>query len=326
MREYPGIVILGPTASGKSQLGIALALRFQGEILSCDALQVYRGMNIGTAKVTPEEKAPVRHHMLDLREPGEDFSAGDYQKLAREALDDIRSRGALPFVIGGTGFYLKALIDGLFQGPGRSEELRARMRRIISRKGSRTIHRALKRIDPNSADRIAENDSERIIRAYEVYLISGKSISSWQQEPRDSLKGYRWLKLGIKAPRQLLYERINRRVEEMFKIGLPEEVDNLLKSFPRSSQAFKAIGYSQTAEYLEGKLTLAQAIDATQMESRRYAKRQLTWFRSDLEIVWLDGSLKAEELQKEAEFRIAEFLRSAGLSPACGPEARAPRE
>jgi tRNA dimethylallyltransferase len=272
-------------------------------------------MDIGTAKVTPEEKARVRHHMLDLREPGEDFSAGDYQKLAREALDEIRSCGALPFIIGGTGFYLKALIDGLFQGPGRSEELRARMRKIISRRGSRTIHRALKRIDPNSADRIAENDLERVIRAYEVYLISGKSISSWQQEPRDSLKGYRWLKLGINVPRQLLYERINRRVEEMFKIGLPEEVDNLLKSFPRTSQAFKAIGYSQTAEYLEGKLTLSQAIDATQMESRRYAKRQLTWFRSDTDIVWLDGRLKAEELLLEAQARIAEFLRSAGLSP-----------
>jgi tRNA dimethylallyltransferase len=313
MHEYPGIVILGPTASGKSQLGIALALRFQGEIISCDALQVYRGMDIGTAKVTPEDKALVRHHMLDLREPGEDFSAGDYQKLARAALDEMRSRGARPFIIGGTGFYLKALIEGLFQGPGRSEELRARMRKIISRRGSKTLHRALKNIDPHSADRIAENDSERIIRAYEVYLISGKSISSWQQEPRDSLKGYRWLKLGIDVPRPLLYERINRRVEEMFSIGLLEEVDSLLKSFPRTSQAFKAIGYSQTAEYLEGTFTLAQAIDATQMESRRYAKRQLTWFRSDPDIVWLNGRLQAEELQKEAESRIAEFLQSARI-------------
>ncbi len=319
MHEYPGIAILGPTASGKSQLGITLALRFQGEIVSCDALQVYRGMNIGTAKVTAAERTLVRHHMLDLRDPGEDFSAGDYQRLAREALNEIRNCSSLPFIVGGTGFYLKALIDGLFEGPSRSEELRTRMRKIISRRSSKILHRALRRVDPQSADRIAENDSERIIRAYEVYLTTGKSISLWQQQPRDALQGYRWLKLGIDIPRQLLYERINRRVEEMFKNGLPAEVENLLKSFPRTSQAFKAIGYRQTAEYLEGKLTLVQAIEAAQMESRRYAKRQITWFRSIPDILWLDGRLDSDELRKTAEIHINEFLRSAGITgPALG--------
>jgi tRNA dimethylallyltransferase len=305
--EYPGIVILGPTASGKSQLGIELALRFKGEIVSCDALQVYRHMDIGTAKVSQDEKNLVRHHMLDLRDPGEDFSAGDYQRIAREALDQIRSRSNLPFVVGGTGFYLKALIDGLFEGPARSEELRARMRKIIKRRGSGILHGALRRVDPKSADRIAEADSERIIRAYEVYLVSGRSISCWQQQPRDALHGYHWLKLGIDMPRHLLYERINRRVEAMFHRGLQEEVEYLLKLFPRASQAFKAIGYRQTAEYLEGKLSWAQAIEATQMESRRYAKRQITWFRSIPDVIWLDGQLAYDDLQQQAVSRITKF-------------------
>jgi tRNA dimethylallyltransferase len=309
MHESPGIAIVGPTGSGKSRLGLSLAIRFRGEIISCDALQVYRGMDIGTAKVTPAETKQVPHYMLDLRDPGEDFSAGDYQRIAREALEEIRSRDALPFVIGGTGFYFRALIEGLFDGPGRSEELRERMRKIIRRRGSATIYRALKRIDPQSAAKIAENDSERIIRAYEVYLATGKSISLWQQQPRNALAGYRWLKLGIEIPRPLLYERINLRVEHMFQSGLLEEVRNLLQIFPRTSQAFKAIGYRQTAEYLEGAISLDQAIEATQMESRRYAKRQLTWFRSDPAIFWLDGRLHPDELREEAETRIAEFLK-----------------
>jgi tRNA dimethylallyltransferase len=309
MHDYPGIAIVGPTGSGKSRLGVSLALRFKGEIISCDALQVYRGMNIGTAKITAAEKMQVPHHMLDLRDPGEDFSAGDYQRIAREILDEIKSRGALPLIVGGTGFYLRALIEGLFEGPGRSEELRTRMRKIIRKRGSGTIHRALRRIDPQSADKITENDSERIIRAYEVYLSTGKSISWWQQQPKNALTGYCWLKLGIDIPRPLLYERINRRVEDMFQSGLLEEVHNLLQSFPRTSQAFKAIGYRQTAEYLEGAISMAQAIEETQMESRRYAKRQLTWFRSDPSIVWLDGRLPADELREKAEAGIIEFLK-----------------
>jgi len=307
--EYPGIVILGPTASGKTHLSLELALRFQGEIVNCDAFQVYRHMNIGTAKASPAEQGLVRHHMLDLRDPGEDFSAGDYHRLAREALDEIRRRGNLPFIVGGTGFYLKALIEGLFEGPERSEELRARMRIIINRRGARTLHRTLRRVDPESAERIAEADSERIIRAYEVFLLSGKTISWWQQQPRDALKSFRWLKLGINLPRQILYERINRRVEDMFQSGLIKEVEHLLKLFPRTSQAFKAIGYRQTLEYLEGNIPLARAIEATQMESRRYAKRQFTWFRSDPDILWLDGRLDPDKLCKEAEARINDFLK-----------------
>lgn len=306
--ENPGIVILGPTASGKSRLALALALQFRGEIVSCDAFQVYKHMNIGTAKVSPAEQEQVRHHMLDVLDPDRDFSAGDYQRLARQAICDIRERGFLPFVAGGTGFYLRALIEGLFEGPARVEELRVRMRRIINRKGSKVLHRALQRIDPQCAARIADTDAERIIRAYEVYLATGKSMHWWQQQPRDAFQGYRWLKIGIDIPREQLYQRINQRVEEMFGKGLLEETRELLRQFPKSSQAFKAIGYRQAAACVEGSLPLDQAIEETKKESRHYAKRQMTWFRSVPDIVWLDGQLDSAELQQEAARLVANFL------------------
>jgi tRNA dimethylallyltransferase len=269
-------------------------------------------MNIGTAKIPPTEQQGIRHHMLDLQDPDQDFSAGDYQRLAREAIRGIHERGHLPFVVGGTGFYLRALIEGLFEGPGRSESLRARMRRIINRKGSKILHRALRRVDPQSANRIAERDAERIIRAYEMYLASGKPMSWWQQQPRDGFRGYRWLKIGIDIPREQLYQRINQRVDEMFQTGLIDEVRGLLEKFPRSSHAFKAIGYRQVAEYLEGRLSLMPAIEETKKESRHYAKRQLTWFRSDPDIVWLDVQQDSKELETTAGDLVLQFLGDQG--------------
>jgi len=307
-KDIPGIVILGPTASGKSRLAIEIARRFSGEIVSCDALQIYRHMNIGTAKTQRHEMQGIPHHMLDVRDPGEDFSAGDYQRMGREAIQDIHERGRLPFVVGGTGFYLRALIDGLFQGPSRSEELRIRMRRIIQRRGSKTLHRALRKVDPQSAARIAEMDGERIIRAYEVYLATGKTMSWWQGQPRDALSGYRWLKLGIHVPRQELYQRIDQRAEDMFASGLLEEVRSLIARFPKESHAFKAIGYRQAIEYFDGTLTLPRAIDETKKQSRHYAKRQLTWFRADPAIAWLKDSPDPKQLHDEAVVLVDEFL------------------
>jgi len=187
LNEYPGIIIVGPTASGKSRLGISLAARYQGEILNCDALQFYRGMDIGTAKVTGSDLERVPHHMLDILDPSEEFSAGAYQTLARNYLQKIRDRGRIPFVVGGTGFYLRALLEGLFDGPGRDETLRTRMRNIIEQRGPETLHRALRRIDPQSASRINEADGERIIRAYEIYLVSGHPMSWWQRQPRNAI-------------------------------------------------------------------------------------------------------------------------------------------
>jgi tRNA dimethylallyltransferase len=306
--EIPGVIILGPTASGKTRLALELATLFNGEIVSCDALQIYRGMDIGTAKASKCEQEQVRHHMLDVQDPDRDFSAGDYQRMARDTIQGIHERGHVPFVVGGTGFYLRALIDGLFEGPARSDDLRARMRNIIRRKNSTVLHRRLQRADPSSAERIAPADAERIIRAYEVYLLTGKTMTWWQQQERDSLIGYRWLSIGIDIPRELLYTRINQRVEGMFQGGLLEEVQELLQKFPKDAHAFKAIGYRQAIETLDGKLTLPQAIEETQKESRHYAKRQLTWFRSDRSIIWLDGQLDPPELRSRAAALISSWL------------------
>ncbi len=308
--EIPGVVILGPTASGKTRLALHVAPLFQGEIVSCDALQVYRHMDIGTAKASKSEREQVRHHMLDVQDPDREFSAGDYQRMAREAIQGIHQRGHVPFVVGGTGFYLRALIDGLFEGPGRSDELRARMRNILRRKGSDLLHRCLQRVDPISAARIATADAERIIRAYEVYLLTGKTMAWWQQQARDAFSGYRWLKIGVGIPRDLLYARINQRVEMMFQGGLLDEVRELLRNFTRQAHAFKAIGYRQAIDFLEGKVTLAQAIDDTQKESRHYAKRQLTWFRADREIHWLSGQCGSAELQEQAAQLISDWLHN----------------
>jgi tRNA dimethylallyltransferase len=312
--EIPGIVILGPTASGKTRLALALALQFNGEIINCDALQVYRGMDIGTAKVSKAEQEKVRHHMLDVQDPDRDFSAGDYQRMARAAIHDVSARGHVPLVTGGTGFYLRALIDGLFQGPARSQVFRARMREIIRRKNVVVLYHALRRVDPQSAARIAPTDAERIIRAYEVYLLSGKNMSWWQLQPRDALVGYRWLRIGIDLPRERLYEKINQRVDDMFQAGFLEEVRELLNHFPRQAHAFKAIGYRQAADYLDGILTLEQAVEETKKQSRHYGKRQLTWFRSEPGIVWVDGQLSFNNLQETAASLVSKWLKGSGQS------------
>jgi tRNA dimethylallyltransferase len=306
--EYPAIAVIGPTASGKTVLGEALAGRFHGEIVTCDALQVYRHMDIGTAKPSAHEREKIPHHMLDLRDPCDDFSAGDYQRFGREVLRAIAALGRIPFVVGGTGFYLRALIDGLFEGPGRSAALRARMRKIISRRGAARLHHALGRVDPEIAARLAPADAERIIRAYEIYLLSGRTMSWWQILPKNRLAGFRWLKLGIRWPRQELYARIDRRVEEMFERGFVAEVQALMGRFPRDCHAFRAIGYRQIIAHLEGKSSLEQAIEDTQRESRRYAKRQLTWFHADPEVLWLDAAAGPDVLLVQATDLVARFL------------------
>jgi tRNA dimethylallyltransferase len=306
--EYPAIAVMGPTASGKTVLGEALAERFHGEIVTCDALQVYRYMDIGTAKPSAHGREKIPHHMLDLRSPCDDFSAGDYQRLGRDVLRTMAASGRIPFVVGGTGFYLRALIDGLFEGPGRSDELRTRMRRIIAGRGAASLHHALGRVDPEIAERLAPADAERIMRAYEIYLLSGRTMSWWQSRPKNRLAGYRWLKLGIRWPRKELYARIGRRVEEMFERGFVAEVQALVGRFPRDCHAFRAIGYRQIIAHLEGRSSLEQAIEDTERESRRYAKRQLTWFHADPEVLWLDATPGPDALLAQAGDLVARFL------------------
>jgi tRNA dimethylallyltransferase len=288
--RYPVVVVAGPTASGKTRLGVQLAREFSGEVLSCDALAVYRGMEIGTAKPTAQDRAAVPHHLIDLRDPTDEFSAGDFERLGREILGEVRRRDRLPFVVGGSGLYLRALEQGLFDGPARSEELRTRMRRIGARRGPGCLHRALARIDPAAAARIAPADLPRIMRAYEVYMQSGEPLSSWHARPSARTEEFRWLKLALDVDRAALYERIDARVGEMFERGFIEEVRGLLARFRADAPGFKAIGYRQIVRFLEGGATLEETIADTRRESRRYAKRQMTWLRADPSFVWLSGT------------------------------------
>ncbi len=307
-KDYPAIAVVGPTASGKTAVGTALAERFRGEIVVCDALQVYRHLDIGTAKPTAEQRSEIPHHMIDLREPYDDFTAGDYLRLGREALHGVRSRGNVPIVVGGSGFYLRALIEGLFEGPGRSAELRARMRRIAAKRGTVSIHRALRRVDPQAAARLAPADLERNIRAYEIYLLTHRTMTEWQEQPRDKLVGFRWLKLGIQWERPRLYQRINERVEEMFRSGFVDEVRSLMSGYSPTCHAFKSIGYRQISDCLERQGDMDQAKEDIQRESRRYAKRQTTWFRADADIVWLDAGNGFDSLLERACAVVSRFL------------------
>ncbi len=286
------VVILGPTASGKTSLAITLARHFGGEIVSCDSVAVYREFEIGTAKPSRTERALVPHHLLDMAEPGETFTAGEYTRQGRAAIADISNRGKLPIVVGGTGLYLRALLEGLFPGPQRSEDLRQRLRERAAERGSPYLHRVLARLDPSSASQIHPNDTAKLIRAIEVCLADRRPMSElWQERGRDPLTGYRILRLGLNPDRNQLYERINARAAAMFEHGLVEETRRLLGKYPQLTGAtpFTSLGYKQATAYLAGELTLAQAVALTQQGHRNYAKRQMTWFRREPDVTWLAG-------------------------------------
>lgn len=286
------VVILGPTAAGKSSLAIELARQFAGEIVSCDSVAVYRHFEIGTAKPTHEDRARVPHHLLDVAEPDEAFTAGEYSRRARAVIDEIAQRGKLPIVVGGTGLYLRALLEGLFPGPQRSEELRERLRERAATKGSTYLHRILGRLDDAAAAKIHANDAPKLIRAIEVCLASREPMSElWQQRGRDPFTGFRIQRIGLNPNRQQLYEQINRRALQMYDSGLVEETESLIKQYGRqkSVTALDSHGYKQASQLLRGELTREQAITATQQSHRNYAKRQMTWFRREPDVVWLEG-------------------------------------
>ncbi len=286
------VVILGPTASGKSSLAITLARHFGGEIVSCDSVAVYREFEIGTAKPSRTERTLVPHHLLDIAEPGETFTAGEYARQGRATITDISSRGKLPIVVGGTGLYSRALLEGLFPGPQRSEDLRTRLRERAAERGSPYLHRVLTRLDPSSASQIHPNDASKLIRAIEVCLADRRPMSElWQERGRDPLTGYRILRLGLNPDRNQLYERINARAAAMFEHGLVEETRRLLEKYPQLTGAtpFTSLGYKQATAYLAGELTLTQAVALTQQGHRNYAKRQMTWFRREPDVTWLAG-------------------------------------
>ena len=286
------LVILGPTASGKSSLAMSLAQRLSGEIVSCDSVAVYRNFEIGTAKPSRDDRARVPHHLIDVADPGEPFTAGEYARHARAAIREITQRGHLPIVVGGTGLYLRALVEGLFPGPQRSDELRERLRSRATERGSNHLHRILQRLDPASAAKIHPNDAPKLVRAVEVCLTARGPMSQlWSQQGRDPLRGYRILRLGLTPPREHLYDRINRRAAQMFADGLVAETQSLLQTCgdARSVTPIHSLGYSQALQYLRGGLTLDQAIAAAQQGHRNYAKRQMTWFRREPDVTWLEG-------------------------------------
>ena len=298
------VVVLGPTASGKTALSLALAERFYGEIVNCDSVAMYREFDIGTAKPTAAERARVPHHLLDCVEPSSHITAGEYTRRAREALDAIKGRGHLPIVVGGTGLYLRALLDGLFPGPQRSEELRERLRERASGRGADYLHRVLRRLDPAAAEKIHANDTPKLIRAIEVCLASRQKMTElWQQQGRDPLRGFRILRLGLDPDRRALYERINRRAEQMFESGLIDETQRLLKKHGESAGPLSSLGYKQARQLLRGELTREQAVQAAQQAHRNYAKRQMTWFRREPEVHWLRGFGDEPQVQREAVSR-----------------------
>ena len=291
------VVVLGPTASGKSTLGIRLAEKLGGEILVCDSTQVYRHFDIGTAKVPAAEQRGIAHHLLDLCEPAEIFTAGDYRRRALEALDDLRARKISPILTAGTGLYLRALLEGLADAPQRSEEIRARLRKRAEQRGLEHLHRALARLDPESAARISARDTQKIIRAIELRLLTGKPMGEIHRSGRDALQGYEIIKIGLLPPRAALYARIHARTAAMLATGWLEEVRALVASgVPANAKPFQFIGYSQLREHLAGRLSEADAVQQIQQATRHFAKRQLTWFRKEPGVHWLPGFGDAPEV------------------------------
>jgi tRNA dimethylallyltransferase len=291
------VVVLGPTASGKSTLGIRLAEKLGGEILVCDSTQVYRHFDIGTAKVPASEQRGIAHHLVDLCEPAEIFTAGDYRRRALEALADLRARKILPILTAGTGLYLRALLEGLADAPQRSEEIRARLRQRVEQRGPEHLHRVLARLDPESAARISSPDTQKIIRAIELRLLTGKPMGEIHRSGRDALQGYEIIKIGLQPPRAVLYARIHARTDAMLAAGWLEEVRALIASgVPADAKPFQFIGYSQLREVLAGRLSEKDAVQQIQQATRRFAKRQLTWFRKEAGVHWLAGFGDAPEI------------------------------
>ena len=294
------LAIVGPTASGKTALSLSLAERFQGEIVNCDSVALYREFEIGTAKPSREERARAPHHLLDMLAPDQVFTAGDYARAARRVLEEIRQRGRLPVVVGGTGLYLRALLEGLFSGPPRSEELRARLRARASERGPLHLHRVLRRLDPAAAASIHENDEPKLIRAIEVCLVARERMSELWKRGRDPLTGFRILRLGLDPDRNELYTRINQRAARMFDDGLIEETKAILDKYGTAAGPLASLGYKQVVQHLRGEIDRKLAVWTAQQAHRNYAKRQMTWFRREPGVHWLRGFGSDPQLQAQA--------------------------
>jgi tRNA dimethylallyltransferase len=303
------VVILGPTGSGKTALSLALAGQFHGEIVNCDSVAMYREFEIGTAKPSAAERARAPHHLLDFVEPTSYVTAGEFARQAREILRDISGRGRLPVVVGGTGLYLRALLEGLFPGPQRSEALRERLRELAERRGSGYLHRILRRLDSRAAEIIHANDLPKMIRAIEVCLGSRQKMTEMWEQGRSGLEGFRILRLGLNPGRELLYARINARARAMFEAGLVEETRRLWERYGEAARPLSSLGYRQAMQLLRREFTAEAALQAAQQAHRNYAKRQMTWFRREPEVIWYEGFGDAPQVGRAAAEEVAAALR-----------------
>lgn len=281
------VVLLGPTASGKTSLALELAERYDGEIINCDSVSVNRELDIGSAKPGRAERARVAHHLLDVAAPDQPYTAGDYSRDARIAIRDVYARGKLPIVSGGTGLYLRALIEGLFPGPQRQPALRERLTALAEMRGAEYVHRILRRLDVQAATRIHSNDTAKVVRAIEVSLSAKQPMTEAWKRGRDPLAGFRILRVGLDPERAHLYQRIDARVAAMFSRGLVEETRALIAKYGDGIATLNALGYSQARALLLGEIDEAEAIRLTQQGHRNYAKRQMSWFRREPDVHWL---------------------------------------
>jgi len=303
-REPLVVVVLGPTASGKTALSLAIARRFPSEIVNCDSIAMVREFEIGTAKPTPAERAEAPHHLLDFVDPAAYITAGEYARQARQSLCEIAARGHLPIVSGGTGLYLRALLEGLFPGPQRSEDLRARLRARAREHGPEHLHRILRRLDPSAAERIHAHDVPKVIRAIEVCLSARRpyrrTLTELWRQGREPLLGFRILRFGLNPDRNALYSRINQRAAKMFDQGLIAETEHLLAKYGEQARPLSALGYKQAVQFLRGEIDGKLVLGAAQQAHRNYAKRQLTWFRREPGVQWLAGFGDDPATQAEA--------------------------
>ncbi|HEV2348646.1 MAG TPA: tRNA (adenosine(37)-N6)-dimethylallyltransferase MiaA [Terriglobia bacterium] len=314
---YPMLAIVGPTATGKSALALRLAELWGGEVVNFDSMQLYRGFNVGTGKLPPEERRGILHHLLDAVDPSQVFTAGDYAREAARTLASLRERAKLPILVGGTGLYLRTLLLGLFEGPGRSEELRARLHKVARRRSRVFLHRMLQRFDPQTAARIHPRDTQKVIRALEVCVLARRPFSSMLAKGRAGLQGFRTIKIGLNPDRAELNRRIDARVEAMFASGLIDEARGLFEAKGLSSGAdsprqgpFASLGYPQAAATARGELSVEEAIRTTQAATRRYAKRQRTWFRREEDVRWFKGFGDDPVIQQE----VIDWLAHASLN------------
>lgn len=309
-KKQPLIAVVGPTASGKSDLGIALAHRFNGEVINCDSVQTYRGIYVATAKVPPEEQQSIPHHLIDIVEPTYNLTAVEWAERARAVIADLEARGKQALLVGGTGFYLRALTTKFFESPEIDESLRPRFQRILERRGTEHLHRMLSKVDPPLAAKFAPNDWSRVIRALEVFFSSGKPLSEWQavtpEQPTE--EAARLFYLVLQPPRENLYDRINQRTDLMVERGLLAEIENLIAAgIPHTAKAFNAHGYKRFVEYLSGERTLESAVEQMKLDTRHYAKRQWTWWRAQQNTFWLEGFGFEEPIIEQASRIVAQL-------------------